>query len=106
MKLVNSNEIHGYTIVENLGLVRGNTIRAKHLGKDIISAFRLLIGGEMKEYSEMMAEARDIATEQMIKEAETLGADGIINIRYSTSSVVGGAAEIMVYGTAVKIENK
>jgi uncharacterized protein YbjQ (UPF0145 family) len=106
MKLVNSNEIHGYTIVENLGLVRGNTIRAKHLGKDIISAFRLLIGGEMKEYSEMMAEARDIATEQMIDEAEKLGADGIITIRYSTSSVVGGAAEIMVYGTAVKLKHK
>lgn len=106
MKLVNSNDIHGYEIIENLGLVRGNTIRAKHLGKDIISAFRLLIGGEMKEYSEMMGEARDIATDQMIDEAEKLGADGIINIRYSTSSVVGGAAEIMVYGTAVKLQKK
>lgn len=105
MILVNTNDIAGKKIVETLGLVKGSTIRAKHIGKDIASAFRQIVGGEMKEYSLMLTEARQIATKQMVDEAKSLGADAIINIRYSTSAVMQGAAEILAYGTAVKTEN-
>lgn len=105
MLLINTPDIPGKTISKTLGLVKGSTIRAKHIGKDITSAFRHLVGGEMKEYSEMLNEARQIATQLMVKEAETLGANAIINIRYASSSVMQGAAEMMVYGTAVFYED-
>lgn len=101
MLLVNTPDIPGKEILTVLGMVKGSTIRAKHIGKDISSAFRHLVGGEMKEYSEMLTEARQIATQQMINEAEALGANAIINIRYASSSVIQGAAEILCYGTAV-----
>lgn len=104
MLLVNTPDIPGKTITSTLGLVKGSTIRARHVGKDITSAFRHLVGGEMKEYSEMLNEARQIATKLMVEEATTMGADAIVNIRYASSSVVQGAAEIMVYGTAVTLE--
>lgn len=104
MILVNTSTIAGKEISETLGLVRGSTIRAKHIGKDIAAAFRQIVGGELKEYSKMLTEARQIATKQMVEEAESLGADAIINIRYSTSAVMQGAAEILVYGTAVKFK--
>lgn len=104
MLLVNTPEIPTKTIIETIGLVKGSTIRAKHIGKDISSAFRHLVGGEMKEYSEMLTEARQIATKLMIEEASALGANAIVNIRYASSSVIQGAAEIMVYGTAVIYE--
>ncbi len=103
MILVNTNNIVGKEIVQTLGLVKGSTIRAKHIGKDIAAAFRQLVGGELKEYGEMIEEARKIATAKMVEDAKKLGADAIINLRFSTSAVMQGAAEILVYGTAVKI---
>lgn len=105
MLLVNTPDIPGKRIVKTIGLVRGSTIRAKHIGKDITSAFRHLVGGEMKEYAEMLLEARQIATKAMVDEASSLGANAIINIRYTTSSILQGAAEILAYGTAVIIED-
>lgn len=106
MILVNTDSITGKEIIETIGLVKGSTIRAKHVGKDIIAGLRQIVGGELKEYTEMIDEARKIAMDRMVKEAESLGADAIINIRYSTTAVMQGAAEIMVYGTAVKIKDK
>ncbi|MBB6213979.1 uncharacterized protein YbjQ (UPF0145 family) [Anaerosolibacter carboniphilus] len=106
MILVNTNEIVGKEIIETLGLVKGSTIRAKHIGKDIIAGFRHLVGGELKEYTEMIEEARKIAMSKMVQEAESLNADAIVSIRYSTTAVMQGAAEIMVYGTAVKLKDK
>lgn len=105
MLLVNTPDIPGKNIIRTIGLVRGSTIRAKHIGKDITSAFRHLVGGEMKEYSEMLNEARQIATKLMVDEATEQGANAIINIRYTTSSVIQGAAEILAYGTAVIVED-
>jgi len=102
MILVNSNEIANREIVETLGLVKGSTIRAKHIGKDIVAGLRHIVGGELKEYTEMIDEARKIAVNKMLKEAEMLGADAIISVRFSTTAVMQGAAEIMVYGTAVR----
>ncbi len=93
----------GHEIVESFGLVKESTIRAKHVGRDILSVFRQIVGGELKEYSEMIQESRQISTAKMVEEAEKLGADAIINIRFTTSNVMQGAAEILVYGTAVKL---
>ncbi|MDK2866038.1 MAG: hypothetical protein PWP51_312 [Clostridiales bacterium] len=104
MLLVTTPEITGKKIVETLGIAKGCTIRAKHIGKDITSIFRQLVGGEMKEYSEMLQEARQIATKNMVAEAEALGANAIVNVRYASSSVMQGAAEVLAYGTAVIIE--
>lgn len=104
MILVNTSTIIGKEIAETVGIVKGSTIRAKHVGKDIMAGFRQLVGGELKEYTEMIDEARKIATAKMVEEANTLGADAIINIRFSTSAVMQGAAEILVYGTAVKLK--
>lgn len=104
MLLVNTPDIPGKRIVTTLGLVKGSTIRAKHIGKDITSAFRHLVGGEMKEYYEMLNEARQIATKAMVTEAESMGANAVINVRYASSSVMQGAAEMLVYGTAIIFE--
>lgn len=101
MMLVNTDYISGKTF-EMLGLVKGSTIQCKHIGKDIGSSFKTLVGGEMKAYTEMMEEARAIATDRMIAEAKSLGADAIVNVRYTTSAVVQGAAEVVAYGTAVR----
>ena len=105
MILVNTDYITGKEF-EMLGLVKGSTIHSKHLGKDITSAFKGLVGGELVSYTEMMNEARAIATKRMVEEAESLGADAIVNIRYASSAVMQGAAEVIAYGTAVKIVNK
>ena len=105
MILVNTDYISGKEL-EMLGLVKGSTIHSKHLGKDITSAFKGLVGGELVSYTEMMNEARAIATKRMVEEAESLGADAIVNIRYASSTVMQGAAEVIAYGTAVKITNK
>ena len=102
--VVNTDSIPGKEITEVLGLVRGNTVQAKHIGKDVRAGFKQLVGGEIKEYTEMMSEAREIAFKRMVEKAEELGADAIINIRFMTSSIMTGAAEILVYGTAVKLE--
>ncbi|HDN50543.1 MAG TPA: YbjQ family protein [Thermoplasmatales archaeon] len=104
MIVVNTDFIPGREIGEILGLVKGNTIQAKHIGKDVVAGFRQLVGGEIKEYTEMLSEAREIALKRMIEKAEEMGADAIINVRFTTSAVMGGAAEILVYGTAVKLK--
>ncbi len=90
---------------EVIGVVKGSMIQTKHLGSDIANAFKNLVGGELTSYTEMMNEARATATARMVKEAENLGADAIINIRYASSAVMQGAAEVMAYGTAVKYKN-
>lgn len=101
MILVNTDFISGKELM-TLEIVKGSTIQAKHIGKDISQGFKNLVGGELKAYAEMMNEARALATKRMTEEAEILGADAVINIRYSTSAVTQGAAEVIVYGTAVK----
>lgn len=101
MMLVNTDYISGRTL-GMLGMVKGSTIQCKNIGRDIGSGFKNLVGGEMKSYTEMMNQARDIATHRMIEEAEALGADAIVNVRYATSAIMQGAAEVMAYGTAVK----
>ncbi len=103
MLVVNTDFIAGQRITESLGLVRGSTIRAKHIGKDIMAGLRNLVGGEIKEYAEMITEARNEATRRMQAQAEKLGADAVINVRYMTAQVMSGAAELMAYGTAVKL---
>ena len=103
MILVNTDYISGKQL-ETLGLVKGSTIQSKHLGKDIMSGLKTLVGGELTAYSEMLNEARAIATKRMVEEAQKLGADGIVNIRYASSAVMASAAEMMVYGTAVKFK--
>ena len=105
MILVNTDYISGKEL-EMLGLVKGSTSQSKHLGKDIAQSFKTLVGGELKAYNDMMNEARAIATKRMVAEAEALGADAILNIRYSSAAVMQGAAEVLAYGTAVKIVNK
>ena len=103
MILVTSDKISGKEIKEALGLVKGNTIKAKHIGKDILALFRNIVGGEITEYTEALNEARETAIERMVEEAEKLGADAIVSIRFTTSAVTSGAAELLVYGTAVKL---
>ena len=101
MILVNTDYIGGKEL-EMLGLVKGSTIQTKHFGKDITQSFKTLVGGELRAYTEMMNEARALATKRMVEEAEALGADAIVNIRYASSAVMQGAAEVIAYGTAVK----
>ena len=101
MILVNTDYISGKKI-ETLQLVKGSVIQSKNIGKDIMAGFKTIVGGELKGYSEMINEARAKATKRMVEEAEKLGADGVVNIRYASSSVMQSAAEVLVYGTAVK----
>ena len=101
MTLVTTESISGKEL-DTLGIVKGTTIQSVHIGKYIGSAFKTLVGGELQSYNEMLNKARSLATERMVKEAEALGADAVVGIRYSSSSVMQGAAEVMVYGTAVK----
>lgn len=103
MFLITTETIKGREIGEVLGLVRGNTIRARHMGRDIMAGLRNIVGGEIKEYTRMLSQARDQAVERMVKEAEELGADAVIGMRFTTSQTMSGAAEILAYGTAVKL---
>ena len=96
--------LSGRTVTRTLGLVRGNTIRARHIGKDILAWLRSIVGGELGEYTKLMAEAREQAIDRMIAEAESLGADAVISCRFTTSVIMGGAAELLAYGTAVQLE--
>jgi uncharacterized protein YbjQ (UPF0145 family) len=105
MILVNTDYITGKEL-ETLRLVKGSTIQSKHIGNDIAQSFKTLVGGELKAYNDMMNEARAIATKRMVVEAERLDADAIINIRYASSAIMQGAAEVIVYGTAVKFVNE
>ena len=105
MKIYTTNYITGKNL-ETLGLVEGSTVQSKHIGRDLAASFKNIVGGELKGYTEMMNEARAIATKRMIAEAEALGADAIVNVRYASSSVMDGAAEVIAYGTAVKFVNR
>ncbi|MGN0626819.1 MAG: YbjQ family protein [Oscillospiraceae bacterium] len=105
MILVNTDYITGKEF-EMLGLVRGSTIQSKNIGKDITQSFKTLVGGELKAYNEMMNEARALATKRMVEEAEQMGADAVVNIRYASAAVMQGAAEVIAYGTAVKFVEK
>ncbi|MGD9897536.1 MAG: YbjQ family protein [Calditrichaceae bacterium] len=104
MICVTSNEIPGKEIVSVLGLVRGNTIRARNIGRDIIAVFKNIIGGEIEEYTKLMAESRDQSLDRMMKQAEEMGANAVVGLRISTSYIMANAAEILVYGTAVVVK--
>jgi len=106
MKLVNIDYIPGYEITEALGLVKGTIVESKNVGRDFMAGMKTIVGGEIVGYTEMLTTARQIATKRMVDDAENLGADAIINIRYGSSSVMSGAAEVIAYGTAVKIAKK
>jgi uncharacterized protein YbjQ (UPF0145 family) len=99
-----SEQIADKTIAEHLGLVRGNTIRARHLGRDILAAFRNIVGGEIHDYTKLLAESREQALDRMVDEARSIGADAVIGVRFSTSMLAHGAAELLAYGTAVKLK--
>ena len=96
--------VPGKAITEHYGLVQGSTIRAKHVGKDILAGFKNIVGGEMKAYTELLQEAREEAVARMVAQAEAIGANAVVNVRFSTSSVTAGAAELFAYGTAVVLE--
>lgn len=104
MKLTTSSQIAGKKVVQSLGIVRGNTIRVRHLGRDIMAGLKMLVGGEVHDYTKMMAEAREQAVDRMMDDARSLGANAIVDVRFSTSFIMTGAAEILVYGTAVVVE--
>ena len=104
MILTNIETIPGETIQEHYGLVQGSTIRAKHFGRDIMAGFKNIVGGELKGYTELLREARNEALERLNQEAESMGANAVVNIRFATSSVAQGAAELFAYGTAVRVE--
>lgn len=103
MIVVNTEMVPGYEIVEMKGLVQGNTVRAKHAGRDIAASFKNLVGGELKGYTELLTESRREATERMMAQAEQLGANAVVNVRFSTSAITSGASEMMAYGTAVVV---
>lgn len=105
MILVTSETIPGKHIVRPVGLVRGNTIRARHIGRDILAMFKMIVGGEIVDYTKMMAESREQAIDRMIEDANSLGANAIISVRFTTTSIMQGASELMVYGTAVVVED-
>lgn len=104
MILTNVETVPGKRIVEHYGLVQGSTIRAKHIGRDIMASLKNLVGGELKGYTELLMESRAQATERMVAQAQELGANAIVNVRFATSSVAQGAAELLAYGTAVRVE--
>lgn len=104
MIITTSSQIAGKNIKETFGLVRGNTIRARNIGKDILAVLKNIIGGEIEEYTKLMGESRDQALDRMIDNAKQYGANAIVDVRFSTSYIMGSAAEILVYGTAVYVE--
>ena len=104
MIITNIETVPGKTIVEHYGMVQGSTIRAKHAGRDFMAGLKNIVGGELKGYTELLLESRRQATERMMSQARELGGNAVINVRFSTSSVAQGAAEILAYGTAVRVE--
>lgn len=104
MLIVTTETVPGREISEAIGVVRGNTIRAKHVGKDIMAGLRMLVGGEVKEYTEMLTEARNESVKRLEAQAEKMGADAVVNLRFITSQVMTGAAEMLAYGTAVRLK--
>lgn len=105
MIVATTPDVHGKKIVETLGLVRGSTVRGKHVGKDILAFLRNLVGGEIPEYSKMLAESREQALDRMMEAAERIGANAVLAVRFTTVHITPGAAEILVYGTAVRLED-
>ena len=106
MTITPAATISGSRVVKTLGLVRGNTIRARHIGKDIIAVVKNIVGGEIEEYTKMMAQAREQAVDRMVRQATELGATAITDVRFATAYVMGGAAEILVFGNAVVVEQE
>lgn len=104
MIITTSGSIAGKKVVKTIGLVKGNTIRARHLGRDILAFFKLLVGGEIEDYTKMMAESREQAIDRMVEESRQMGANAVIDVRFSTSYLMSSAAEILAYGTAVVVE--
>ena len=104
MIIVNTDFVLGKTVKKTLGLCRGNTIRARHIGRDISAALKNIVGGEIRDYTKMMAESREQALDRMIEEAEEMGANAVINVRFTTSMIMQSASEILAYGTAVIVE--
>ncbi len=104
MLLVTTETVEGRKIEETLGLVRGNTIRARNIGRDIMAGLRNIVGGEIKDYTVMLSQARDQAVERMVKEAKKLGANAVVGVRFTTAETMSGAAEILAYGTAVRLK--
>jgi uncharacterized protein YbjQ (UPF0145 family) len=102
--LSNTETIPGYRIVEFFGIVTGNTVRAKHIGRDIMAGLKNIVGGELKGYTELLQDSREEATQRMVDQAQSAGANAVVNVRYATSSVAQGAAELFAYGTAVRVE--
>jgi len=102
--LSNTENVPGKTILEFYGIVTGSTVRAKHIGRDIMAGFKNIVGGELKGYTELLDEARQEAVERMVAQASSMGANAVVNVRFTTSSVAQGAAELFAYGTAVKVQ--
>ena len=103
MLLTTQDKFADYEIVETLGAVKGNVVRARHVGRDIMAWFRNLVGGEVQEYTKLIAESREQSLDRMVQSAEELGADGIVCMRFTTSTIMSGAAELLAYGTAVRV---
>jgi len=106
MLISNIEVVPGHRVVRHLGMVQGNTVRAKHVGKDIMAGFKNIFGGELKAYTELLSEAREEAVGRMVAHAEAIGANAVLNVRFSTSSITAGAAELFAYGTAVVLEKE
>jgi len=106
MIISTQDSLADYEVVETLGLVKGNVVRARHIGNDIMAGLRNMVGGEIIEYTKLIAESREQAMDRMIENAKILGADGILTLRFTTSSIMNGASELLAYGTAVKLRKK
>ncbi len=104
MIVASSSTVAGKRVVKTLGMVKGNAVRARHIGKDIVAVFKNILGGEIEEYTKLLAESREQSLDRMISEAEQLGANAVVDVRFSTSYIMANAAEILVYGTAVVVE--
>ena len=104
MIITNIETVPGQTIVKHLGMVSGNTVRSKHAGRDLMAGLKNIFGGELKGYTELLTESREEAVARMVKQAEAIGANAVVNVRFSTSSVAAGAAELFAYGTALVVE--
>jgi uncharacterized protein YbjQ (UPF0145 family) len=104
MLLSNLEIVPGKRVLKHLGLVQGSTVRAKHIGKDLFASLKNIVGGELKAYTELLQESRDEALERMVKQAQAVGANAVLNVRFATSSITQGAAELFAYGTAVVLE--
>ena len=105
MIIINTDQVPGKSISETLGIARGSTVRARHLGRDIFAALKNIVGGEISEYTRLLADAREEAMQRMVLDADRMGADAILNVRFTTSTVMQGCSEILAYGTAVKLSN-